>query len=365
MNCKMKYYFMLIVMVSALGCKQEVQKENEKTNYKLLNLKEETRKVVSRYSAAIKGKQDIEIYPQISGYLSQVAVKEGEKVCKGDVLFVIEQTPFNAALKGAKAKVAISIAKVATAELNYENTLALRKKNIVSDSDLKAKENLLNNAKAQLELAKAEELSAQTELDFTVIKSPSNGIVGKLPYRRGALVSPTLIECLTVVSDNSEMNVYFSMNENQILALIEQYGSLDSIVAKMPKIDLQLNNGSIYEEKGYIESISGVIEDNTGAVSIRAVFPNQASKLLSGGVGNVLISEEHQGVIVIPKTATYEMQDKVCVYQVVDNMAKSKIVEVIQNSNDKEYIVEKGLEKSDVIIAEGAGLVLENAPVNQ
>ena len=294
-----------------------------------------------------------------------MAINEGQDVKQGDVLFVIEQTPYKAALQGAKANVAISKANVATAQLNYNNAVVLKKKKIVSQSDLTAKLNALNSAKAQLDLMKAQEDASQANLDFTVIKSPSDGVIGKLPYRKGSLVSPSLPESLTVVSDNSEMFVYFSMTENQILDLMDQYGSLDSIVANMPNVILQLNNGSTYQETGEIESISGIIENNTGAISMRAVFPNSAKRLLSGGSGNLQIPETRSNAIVIPKTATFEMQDKICVYKVVDGKTKSTMIDISKNSSDTDYIVESGIEVGDVIISEGVGLVRENTVINQ
>ena len=366
MNLNRKiFYYTLFSLITLTGCKEEAEVQNSKTTYKLLTLDKQSRELTSSYSASIRGKQDINIFPQVSGYLTEVAINEGQDVKRGDVLFVIEQTPYKAALQGAKASVAINRANVATAKLNYDNTVILHFKKVVSKSELTAKLNALNSAEAQLDLALAQEEAAQANLDFTIIKSPSDGIVGKLPYRIGSLVSPSIAESLTVVSENSEMYVYFSMTENQILNLIDQYGSLDSVVANMPAVKLQLNNGSIYQQTGVIESISGVIENNTGAVSMRAVFPNSEKRLLSGGSGNLIMPDTRNDVIVIPKTATYELQDKICVYKIVDGKTKSTIIEIAKNSNDTEFIVESGINLGDVIISEGVGLVRENTVINQ
>ncbi len=356
----------LFVLLAAMACTKEAANQgDEKTTYELLTLAHETVNTTSSYSASIRGKQDIEIFPQVGGYLAQVRVTEGEKVQKDQVLFVIEQAPYIAALESAKATVEMGKAGVSTAELNYNNAKKLREKNIVSDADLALKANALAQAKAQLAQAEAQLMSAQTNLDFTVIKSPSNGVVGKIPYRQGALVSGALPQSLTVVSDNSEMFVYFSMSENQVLDLIDQYGSMDSVLVNMPQATLQLNNGSIYTELGKIESISGVIESNTGAVSIRAVFPNTERKLLSGGAGTVLLTETHANSIVIPKAATFELQEKYFVYRVVDKKAQSVEVKISPKSTDTNYIVTSGLAEGDIIIASGAGLVRQGAVVNQ
>ncbi len=356
----------VLLTLLATGCKESVeQQQSQQTTYKLQTLKSQTSQTTASYTAAIRGKQDIEIFPQVGGYLNQILVNEGEKVKAGQTLFVIEQAPFLAAYKAAKAQVEMAKAALATAELNYNNTSKLRTKDIVGDADLQAKENALASAKASLAMAEAQMLSAKANLDFTVIKSPSNGVVSTIPYRKGALVSAALMKSLTVVSDNSEMYVYFSMSENQMLDLIDQYGNIDNVVAKMPEIELELNNGTIYAEKGKVESISGSIDPTTGAVSLRAVFPNPDFRLLSGGVGNVLITNDIANTIIIPKTATFEIQDKTYVYCVEDNKAVASMIDVNKSINDKEFIVTSGLEAGDVIIAEGAGLVREGAPVNQ
>ena len=358
------YSSTILLLLNFSSCKEAKTSSPKKAEYKLLSLKKEKRTNQTSYSASIKGKQDIEIYPQVSGYLKKIAVSEGQHIQKGDVLFIIEQAPYKAAYEAAKAKIAVETANVANAKLNYENTLALKEKKIVSDAEVTAKKNELNSAKAQLQLAESEKQIAKTNLDFTLIKSPVNGVVGKLPYRNGTLVSPSIEKCLTVVSDNSEMYVYFSMNENKIHSLIDKYGSLDDVISNMSSVQLMLNNGSIYGEIGEVESISGIIEENTGALSVRTVFPNKNQKLLSGGVGNILLSETYNDVIIIPKKATFELQDKICVFKVVDGKTKSAIIKVNKTSSDKEYIVTSGLAVGDIIIAEGAGLVKENTVVS-
>ena len=162
----------------------------------------------------------------------------------------------------------------------------------------------------QLAQAKAQEVSARNNLSYTVVKSPADGVVGTLPYRVGALVSSALAQPLTTVSDNSDMYVYFSMTENQLLGLIRQYGSKEEVLKNMPAINLQLNDKSAYSEQGQIESISGVIDRSTGTVSLRAVFPNKEGLLHSGGAGNVIVPVQKTGALTIPQAATFEIQDK-------------------------------------------------------
>ena len=168
--------------------------------------------------------------------------------------------------------------------------------------------------------------------------SPSDGIVGTLPYKVGALVGPSTPQPLTTVSDNSEMYVYFSMTENQLLNLTREYGSIDNTLKNMPDVQLRLNDGSVYDEAGRIEAISGVIDTSTGSVSLRAAFPNPNGLLHSGGAGNVILPSIYKDCIAVPQAATFELQDKVYVYKVVDGKATSAMIDVEKISNGREYI---------------------------
>ena len=165
------------------------------------------------------------------------------------------------------------------------------------------------------------------------------------------------------VSDNSEMYVYFSMTENQLLALTRQYGSKDKALENMPEIELQLNDKSLYPQTGKIETISGIIDQNTGTVSLRAAFPNEEQLLNSGGSGNVIIPVTYDNCVVIPQAATFEIQDRVFVFKVVDGKTQSAPVEVTRVNGGQEYIVNAGLNSGDVIVAEGVGLLREGTPI--
>ena len=357
-------FLFFVFVISA--CKQAPKQQDvPKTSYKLQTISLSSLTTKEAYTASIRGKQDIAIYPQVSGYLKDIKIKEGDVVKEGDILFIIEQAPFKAAYAAAKAAVEVAEAAVATAELTYKNTVNLNKKGIVSDSDLQMKQNALTSAKAGLSSAKANEIAAKTNLNFTIIKSPSNGIIGNLPYRQGTLVSPALPKSLTTVSDNSEMYVYFALNENNILDLVQQYGALDSVVKYYPELELTLNNGNQYKYKGYLESISGIIESTTGAVNLRAVFPNNERQLLSGGAGRIISETTNSNVIVIPKSATFEVQNLKFVYKIIDGKAIATKIDISKKSTDTEFIVTNGLEKGDVIIADGAGLVREGTAINQ
>ena len=346
--------------LAACGNAPAVQTRSE---YQVMDIITSDKELQTTYSAAIRGRQDIDIYPQVSGTLTRLCVEEGQAVRKGQILFIIDQVPYIAALRTAEANVEAAKAGVATSQLTYDSKRELYAQKVVSEFDLKTSHNSLLSAKAQLAQAEAQRINAANNLSYTEVKSPADGVVGTLPYRVGTLVSSGMPKPLTTVSDNSDMYVYFSMTENQMLELTRRYGSKDKALAEMPAVSLQLNDRSTYSQEGKIETISGVIDTSTGTVSLRAVFPNKDGLLTSGGSGNVIVPLKKENCIVIPQAATYELQDKVFVYKVVDGKAQSAPVQVTRVNGGQEYIVENGLQVGDVIVVEGVGLLREGTPV--
>ena len=331
--------------------------------YAVMTIATTDREIPINYSATIRGRQDIAIYPQVSGTIFELCVNEGQTVSKGQPLFIIDQVPYKAALQTAEANVAAAKAGVATAQLTYDSKKELYAKNVVSQYDLLTAENTLLTAKAQLAQAEAQRINAANNLSYTVVKAPANGVVGTLPYRVGALVSASIPQPLTTVSDNSDVYVYFSMTENQLLNLTRQYGSIANTLKNMPDVRLVLNDGSVYDRTGRIESISGVIDTSTGSVQLRAVFPNADGLLHSGGAGSVIVPNIHKDCVVVPQVATFELQNKVYVYKVEDGKATSSMIDVEKINNGREYIVKSGLTPGDVIVAEGVGLLREGTPI--
>lgn len=353
---KFSKFWALSLFVLLVAC-SEPQQAPQVYGYDLMTLEPQDRVLYTDYSASIKGRQDIAIYPQVAGAITKVAVSEGDLVKKGETLFIIDQVPYQAALRTAQANVQAAQAALASSKLTYENKLELYSKNVISKSDLTMAKNSLLAAEASLSQAQAAEVNAKNNLSYTVVKSPSNGVISVLPYKVGALVSANMPQPLTTVSDNSVMYVYFSVNENQLLHMIKQYGSKENAIKNMPAVELKLSDGSIYEQLGKIENISGVIDRNTGSVSVKAVFDNKNGILHSGASGSVIIPEQVKGAVVIPQLATMELQEKIFAYKVVDGIAQMTEVKVEFVNGGKEYIVKEGLKFGDVIIASGAGLV--------
>lgn len=350
------------VMLMA-SCKQTPQMQSGNSSYATMKVEVSEKELSSSYSATIRGRQDIDIYPQVSGTIEKLCVTEGERVRRGQILFIIDQVPYKAALRTAVANVEAANAGLKTAELNFNSSKELYAQKVISQVNLETVENNYLTAKAQLSQAEAQEINARNNLSYTEVKSPSDGVVGSLPYRAGALVSASMPQPLTTVSDNSDMYVYFSMTENQLLALTRQYGTMEEALKNMPEVELRLNDNSIYDKKGKIESISGVIDRQTGTVTARVVFPNESRLLHSGASGTVMLPSTYKDCIVIPQGATVQIQDKTIVYKVVDGKAVSTLVTVSGINDGREYIVLDGLNAGDEIISEGAGLVREGTQV--
>lgn len=349
--------------ILAISCSQNKTSTTESSEYPLMTLKREDRQLTEQYAAVIRGRQDVEVRPQVSGTITQVRVEEGAKVKRGQILFIIDQVPYKAAVEVAKAAVATAEAAEETARQTLEGKQMLYADKVISDFELRTAQNEYKSAQAATMQARAELVNARNNLSYTEVKSPVDGVAGMTDFRIGALVSATMTEPLISVSDNSRMLAYFSLTEKQVLSLTKQYGSLEEVLKSFPEVSLKLNDGSVYEHKGKIDVISGIIDKTTGTVSLRAIFDNSDGRLMSGGQANIILPYDRPGSIVIPQEATYEIQNRIFAYRVVDGVAKSTSIEVFPINNGKEYIVESGLEEGDVIVSEGAGLLKDGTKI--
>lgn len=306
------------------------------------------------YPATIKGTQDIEIRPQVSGFIVKLCVDEGATVRKGQALFKIDETQYAAAYRQAKASVKTAEANVNTLSLTEQNKKMLHEKKIISDFEYQTAVNNLLSAEANLAQAKAALTSAKQNLDFCTVTSPSDGVIGTFPYRVGSLVSPSVAEPLTTVSEIKNMYVYFSMTEKELLGLTKAGGTLKEQLEKMPEVQLQLSDGTMYAEKGKIDAVSGVIDQATGSVSMRAIFSNSSNILRSGGMANVIFPYTIDNIILIPQSATVEIQDKKFVFVLQpDSTLKYTEINISDLNDGEKYIVTKGLNPNDKIVIEG------------
>lgn len=312
------------------------------------------------YPATIKGKTDIQIRPQISGFITKVHVDEGQHVSKGQLLFTIDQVQYQAAVDQAQAQVNSATTAVETAQLTADSKQHLFDRNIISEYENQLAKNTLAQAKAQLATAQAALVSARKNLAYTQVTSPSDGVVGSIPNREGSLASPSMVQPLTTVSDNNDVYAYFALNEKDILSLTNGGEvSLNERIKEMPEVTLRLADGSEYPYKGKVATVSGVIDNTTGTATVRALFDNPNGMLRSGSTGQILIPTVQESVLIIPQKATFEIQDRKFVYVVNDsNKTVSTPITVAPQNDGKNFVVTSGLTPGQRIAVEGVGSTL-------
>lgn len=311
----------------------------------------------SSYPATLKGKTDATIRPQVTGFITTVHVDEGQRVRQGQPLFTLDQVQFQAAVDQAQANVNSAASAVSTAQITEQNKKRLLEKNIISETEWQLAANQLAQARAALSQAQAALTTARKNLAYTVVTAPSDGVVGTINMREGDLASPSA--SLTTLSDNSEVYAYFSLSERDLLELSNGQGNLQSQINAMPAVQLQLADGSIYPIEGRVATVSGVIDNSTGAASARALFANPDGLLRSGNTGQVIFPRTSEGVLTVPQRATYEVQDLRYVYVLNDsNIAVGTPITVAPYSDGQTFVVTSGLNAGDRVVVEGVGTVV-------
>ena len=312
------------------------------------------------YPATIKGKTDIEIRPQVSGFITKVHVDEGQHVRKGQLLFTIDHVQYQAAVDQAQAQLNSATTAVQTAQLTADSKQHLFDRNIISEYENQLAKNTLAQAKAQLATAQAALVSARKNLAYTEVVAPSDGVIGSIPNREGSLASPSMMQPLTTVSDNNEVYAYFSLNEKDILSLTNNGEfALTDRIKQMPEVSLRLADGTIYPVKGKVATVSGVIDNTTGTATVRALFPNSNGMLRSGSTGQIMIPTVEEGVLIIPQKATFEIQDRKFVFVVNDsNKVVSTPITIAPQNDGKNFVVTSGLTEGQRIAVEGVGSTL-------
>ena len=320
--------------------------------YPIETVSESSAALQSTYPATINGIQDVEIRPKVSGFITQINVTEGQTVSAGQVLFVIDNETYQAQVRQAQATVNTAQTAVNTAKLTFDNTKKLHASKVVGDYELQTAENSFLSAQAQLAQAQATLASAKENLSFCYVKSPAAGVVGTLPYKKGALVSASNV--LTHVSDISKMEVYFSLTEKDMLSLSQGEGGLRAAIDAFPPVKLQLTDGSVYAHEGKVVAVSGVIDKTTGSVQVKAHFPNPEKLLKSGGSGSIIIPRSADAAIVIPQRVVMEVQNKKFVYLLKDSNKVAYTEITVDPQNDGvNYIVTSGLNVGDKYVTNG------------
>jgi membrane fusion protein (multidrug efflux system) len=296
--------------------------------------------------------QDVQICPKVQGFITQINVKEGQTVGAGQVLFVLDNATYQAQVRQSQASVNTAQAACNTAKLNYENSLKLYENKVIGDFELQSATNSYESAKSSLALAQAGLASAKEMLSFCYVKSPAAGVVGTLPYKKGTLVNTASV--LTTVSNNSQMEVYFSLTEKDALAMAQAEGGQNAAMGAMPNVQLQLADGTVYAHEGKVTKMSGVIDAATGSIQVIALFPNPERLLKSGGSGSIIIPKSNSDAIVIPQSCVSEVQNKKFVYLLdKDNKVKYTEIKVDPQNDGNNYIVTEGLKVGDKYVTNG------------
>lgn len=350
-----KYKMLLAAAVSAAlvscggGGGRPTFGDNE---YPVETVKNQSSSLQTTYPATINGIQDVEIRPKASGFITKICVTEGQAVSAGQLLFVLDNETYQAQVRQAQATVNTAQSQVNTAKLTYNNSKQLYDNKVIGDYELQTSENTLKSAEAQLAQAQAALASAKEALSFCYVKSPAKGVVGTLPYKVGTLVSGSNV--LTHVADISQMEVYFSVTEKDMLEMSKQDGGLQGAVNNYPSVKLQLADGSTYAYEGKVAAISGVIDQATGSVQLKAHFPNPEKLLKSGGSGTIIVPRSSASAIVVPQSVVMEVQNKKFIYTVgKDKKVKYTEIKVNPQDDGNNYIVTEGLKEGDQYVTNG------------
>lgn len=333
--------------------------------YKTVTLQTKSATLNSDFPASIQGQQNIEIRPRVEGYIDKIFVDEGAVVKAGQPLFKISAPEYEQQVRTATASIKSAQAEVSTAKLAVNKVKPLVEKGIISKYDLESAQYTYESAMASLAQANAALVNAKVNLGYTTVTSPVNGVVGSIPFRLGSLVSSNTAEPLTTVSSIGNVYAYFAMNEKALLNFTKDAGgSLNQKIKSMPEVSLLLSDGSAYDQKGKIETVNGLINTETGTVNFRARFPNPKGIIRSGSSTTVQIPNYVKDAIIIPQSATFELQDKM--FAVVlgkDKKTRNANIEVLDNSAGNYYVVTSGLNPGDEIVLEGVASLKEGTEI--
>lgn len=348
-----------ILLISCSGKNNEMPPVAAPT-LPVLNIAESDAQTSTEFPVAIQGKTDIEVRPQVNGTLEKVFVDEGAYVTKGQPLFKINDNVYRQQFNNAKASLRAAEASLINAQIEVDKLVPLVQNKMYSDYQLRTAKSNLSIAKSNVEQAKSVLNNAQINLDYTLIQAPINGYIGRLPRKQGSLVGPQDPEALTKLSDIKEVFAYFSLSENDFLNFKKEYegNTIAQKIKKMPAVSLVLSDNTEYEHKGNVDMVDGQFDKTTGAITLRAKFPNNNGLLRSGNTGKVKINVNHTNAIVVPQEATIEIQDKVYVFLLDKNNSVIRQPIVVSGKSGTNYLVEEGIKTGDRIVLKG----FENLP---
>lgn len=369
---KASSFFGSLVLVAAItscgGNKKQGPDPNAARPFPVVEVQERSVTGYTSYPTSIEGRINNDVRAKISGYIREVLVDEGQPVRKGQVLFRLETNNLSevasAARSGigaAEANVTAAEAAVSSAQLEVNKLIPLVEKNIISSVQLQTAKDNLRSAEGKLAQAKAGQSQAQANyksalanVDYSIIRSPIDGIVGRIPFKTGSLVGPSDPTPLTTVSETSEVYAYFSMNESEYLNFLGNTpgNTVAEKLRNIPPVTLVLANGREYDHKGLVKTVTGQIDPQTGSILFRASFPNQSGLLVNGNSGTIRIPKQYKNVLVVPEAATFEQQGIVHLFVADHDTTVLGTIKVIDRVNNL-VLVESGINKGDLVIAAG------------
>ncbi len=356
---------MLTLSVFCVSCGEDTT-QDVKDSYRLLQVKRQDFVLNREFFSKLESVVNIGVSPLVSGRLAKMCVHEGAHVKKGQALFVIDQAPYIAAVDAAKAQLSTARAALSTAQLNLEGKEKLYAQQMVGEFDLRRARHAKEEASAQVEAALAELETARTNLGYTTITSPVDGVIDMVKYRVGDMVDPSG-ECFTLLVDNRYLHAYTSISEETLSELLHDFqcSSFDELIKKLPPVSFYSSWGYKLPQEGHFDAISGNVDSFVGATYLRASFNNPTEIFRSGSNGYLVLPYVMHGVIVIPQEAAVDIHDKYFVYKVVNGKAVETEVTIMAYNDGEHFVVTSGLEPGDVIIAEGAGLVKDGIEVTE
>lgn len=350
--------FIAIMMV--LGCSEAQVNNTVATEYPITEVQTKDITTELEYVADIHALQNVEIRARVEGYLEQILVDEGKEVTKGQLLFRINDEEYLAELNSAKANLSSAQAEMKATEVELERVKLLVAKNVITKTEVDLALAKLEIAKAKVEQAKANVVVSSVKLTHTKIRSPFHGVIDRIPYKLGSLISAGTL--VTTISDISDVNIYFKVSEIEYLDYFKERNDNNG-VSLSSSVELLLADGSVYPYTGKIETMESEFEQGTGALAVRAKFKNPDKILKHGSTGKIRVKEKIKGALIIPQKSTFEIQDKTYVFVVDENnMVVMKSFVPLQRYENF-YIVKSGLKAGQKIVYEGVQNLREGSVI--
>lgn len=361
-----KTLLILAIGTSLVGCSEK--KEAPQAPKPTLDVVSASLRDIVGYTsfpASVQGKINNDVRAKIQGYIQEVYVHEGQVVTKGQPLFRLEANNLAETANAAKSGISVAQAQVNVAQVEVDKLIPLVEKGIIGAVQLETAKANLASAKSMLAQAQANYGTASANVDYAIVRAPISGVVGQLPFKKGSLVGPADPTPLTTISDISSVYAHFSLNEKEYFQFLNsaEGKTLNEKIKNLPEVELQLADGSIYAEKGKIETVTGQIDPVTGTVQFRVAFPNPNKLLSNGNSGVIRLPKIYTQALVIPEMASYEQQGKINVYRVINDTANSTVIDV-QDRVDNMIVVKDGVKEGDVVVVTGLGTLRNKTAIN-